>query len=303
MSAVRASILRALGVALSLFIAGTGCDKSVEPAPAPPASTTPAAPPSPAWVEDATEKIGLNFVHDVGPVGTYFMPESLGSGTAVFDFDGDVRMDVFLLQNAGTNSTSKHQLFHQENDGRFRDVSAGSGLDLPGRGMGVAVGDVDNDGKPDVFITEYDRVRLFQNRGSGKFREITREAGITNSHWGMSAAFFDYDRDGWLDLIVVNYVDYSHSNKCYDPQGSCTIAGRPDSRHGFEAVPEPWLPRSDPLRGRHRARGTRETGRARSRRRSRRRQRGSLARPADRERRPGELVADQSVQPRRKNLH
>jgi hypothetical protein len=134
-------------------------------------------------------------------------------------------MDLFLLQNAGTNSTSKHQLFHQESDGRFRNVSVGSGLDLPGLGMGVAVGDVDNDGKPDVFITEHDRVRLFHNLGGGKFSEITRQAGLDNPHWGMSAAFFDYDRDGWLDLIVVNYVDYSPSNKCQDPQGRPIYCG------------------------------------------------------------------------------
>jgi hypothetical protein len=181
--------------------------------------------PGQTWLEDATEKVGLKFVHDVGPVGTYFMPESLGSGAAIFDFDGDGRMDVFLLQNAGTNSASKHQLFHQENDGRFKDVSAGSGLDLPGLGMGVAVGDVDNDGKPDVFITEYDRVRLFHNRGGGKFSEITHQAGLDNPHWGMSAAFTDYDRDGWLDLIVVNYIDYSPSMKCPDAQGKPGYCG------------------------------------------------------------------------------
>jgi hypothetical protein len=181
--------------------------------------------PASPWLEDVTEKTELHFTHDVGPLGTYFMPESVGSGAAIFDFDGDGRMDVLLLQNAGTNSASRHQLFHQENDGRFRDVSGGSGLDRPGLGMGVAIGDVDNDGQPDVFITEYDGVRLFHNRGGGKFSEITREAGITNSHWGTSAAFFDYDRDGWLDLIVVNYVDYSHTTKCQDPQGKPAYCG------------------------------------------------------------------------------
>ncbi|MDA1275715.1 MAG: CRTAC1 family protein [Verrucomicrobia bacterium] len=177
------------------------------------------------WLEDVTEKVGLDFVHDVGPVGTYFMPESLGSGAAIFDFDTDGRMDVFLLQNAGTNSAAKHQLFHQQSDGRFQNVSAGSGLELPGRGMGVAIGDIDNDGRPDVFITEYDRVRLFQNLGGGKFAEITREAGLDNPHWGMSSAFFDYDRDGWLDLIVVNYVDYSPSMKCPEAQGKPGYCG------------------------------------------------------------------------------
>ena len=220
--------LRLLGFVLGVLLVGTGCRKTAGAPPAPPTSTTatpPVAQPAPAWLEDATEELRLNFVHEVGPVGSYFMPESLGSGAAIFDFDGDGRMDVFLLQNAGTNSTARHQLFQQKSDGRFADVSSGSGLDLPGQGMGVAVGDVDNDGQPDVFITEYDRVRLFRNRGGGQFSEITREAGLDNPHWGMSAAFFDYDRDGWLDLIVVNYVDYSPSMKCPDAQGKPGYCG------------------------------------------------------------------------------
>ena len=208
-----------------MLVAGAGCRPRAEPAGNPPVVAAPAAQTPPAWIQDITEKVGINFVHDVGPIGTYFMPESVGSGTAIFDFDGDGRMDILLLQNAGTNSTASHQLFHQETDGRFRDVSAGSGLDLPGLGMGVAVGDVDNDGQPDVFITEYDRVRLFRNLGGGKFSEITGEAGIANPHWGTSAAFFDYDRDGWLDLIVVNYVDYSPTTKCLDPQGKPAYCG------------------------------------------------------------------------------
>ena len=207
-----------LGICLGLLVLATGCRESAEDLPIA-ASLTPGVPTGPAWLEDSTEAVGVDFLHDVGPVGTYFMPESLGSGAAIFDFDDDGRMDVFLLQNGGTNAASKHQLFHQGKDGRFIDVSSGSGLDLPGRGMGVAIGDVDNDGQPDVFITEYDRVRLFRNCGGGKFSEITDEAGLDNPHWGMSCAFFDYDRDGWLDLVVVNYVDYSPSMKCPDPQG------------------------------------------------------------------------------------
>ena len=208
-----------------MLLSGAGCRRAAEAPATSPTARVPIAQAAPAWLEDATEALGVNFAHDVGPVGSYFMPELHGSGAAIFDFDSDGRMDVFLLQNAGTNSTAKHQLFHQESDGRFRDASAGSGLDLPGLGMGVAIGDVDNDGRPDVFITEYDRVRLFHNSGGGKFSEITREAGFDNPHWGMSAAFFDYDRDGWLDLIVVNYVDYSPSMKCPDAQGKPGYCG------------------------------------------------------------------------------
>src|SRR4030095_10675001 len=122
-----------LGIVLSLLLAITGCRKSSGIAPGP---TTPATQLSPAWVDDVTERVGVNFVHDVGAIGTYFMPESVGSGASIFDFDNDGRMDLFLLQNAGTNSPARYQLFHQENDGRFRNVSEGSGLDLPGLGMG-----------------------------------------------------------------------------------------------------------------------------------------------------------------------
>lgn len=211
-----------LGMILIVLGMGTACRNDSETTPAPRPAMRQAGQ---AWLEDATDKLGVNFLHDVGPVGSYFMPESLGSGAAIFDFDSDGRMDVFLLQNAGTNSLSRHQLYRQGPDGKFLDVSLGSGLDLQGLGMGVAIGDVDNDGRPDVLITEFDRVRLFRNRGDGKFAEVTSEAGLDNPHWGMSAAFFDYDRDGLLDLIVVNYVDYSHSNKCQDPQGRPIYCG------------------------------------------------------------------------------
>lgn len=179
----------------------------------------------PPWLDDVTEALGVNFVHDAGTVGTYFMPESLGSGVGVFDYDGDGRMDMLLLQNGGTNSPARHQLFHQEQDGRFRNASAGSGLDVAGLAMGVAAGDVDNDGLPDVLITEYDRARLFRNAGGGRFVEITAEAGIDNPHWGMSAAFVDYDRDGWLDLVVANYIQYSPSMRCSDAQGKLEYCG------------------------------------------------------------------------------
>lgn len=226
----RASVRSVFGAALILLIVGTtGCQKNVEPQTTRPSPTAKSMDP---WLEDVTDEVGLDFVHEVGPVGTYFMPEIHGSGAAIFDFDDDGRMDVFLLQNAGTNSAAKHQLFHQESDGHFQNVSAGSGLELRGHGMGVAVGDVDNDGRPDVFITEYDRVRLFHNRGGGKFAETTREAGLDNPHWGTSSAFFDYDRDGWLDLIVLNYIDYSPSMKCQEAQGKPGYCG-PSGFHGI----------------------------------------------------------------------
>jgi hypothetical protein len=190
--------------------------------PARPAATAdkPAGPP---WFADVTRDVGLNFVHDAGPSPErYQMPQIMGSGAALFDFDNDGRLDLYLIQNGGPDSKSTNRLFRQRADGRFEDVSAGSGLDVAGYGMGVAVGDVNNDGWPDVLITEYGRVRLFLNNGNGTFTDITKEAGLDNPHWGTSACFVDYDRDGWLDLVVVNYVVYSPTRPCSDQ------AGRPD---------------------------------------------------------------------------
>ncbi|HTU89317.1 MAG TPA: CRTAC1 family protein [Gemmataceae bacterium] len=171
------------------------------------------------WFEDITERFGLDFVHDAGPVGDYFMPQQVGSGAALFDFNNDGRLDIYLLQNGGPKSGSVNRLYQQMPDGRFRDVSNGSGLDIDGHNMGVAVGDVNNDGWLDVLVTQYNGVQLFLNTGKGSFTDITSEAGLSNPGWATSAAFFDYDRDGWLDLIVVNYVDYDPTWPCKAPNG------------------------------------------------------------------------------------
>src|SRR5690242_18782764 len=142
------------------------------------------------WFEDVTEASGLRFVHDAGPVdGRYFLPQIMGSGAALFDFDGDGRLDAYLLQNGGPGG-AKNQLFRGLPGGRFENVSAGSGLDFAGHCMGVAVGDVNNDGLPDVLVTEYRGVRLFLNRGGGKFTDVTKGAGLSNPAWASAAAFF-----------------------------------------------------------------------------------------------------------------
>jgi len=105
---------------------------------------------------------------------------------------------------------------------------------VTGYEMGVAVGDIDNDGLPDVLLTEYGNVRLFRNRGGGRFEDITRAAGIENTRWATAASFFDYDRDGWLDLVVVNYLDYAESVKCYDTRGLQEYCG-PQGMQGTAA--------------------------------------------------------------------
>lgn len=171
---------------------------------------------APGWFEDVTPRSGLRFTHVAGT--NYFMPDQVGCGVAVFDCDGDGRMDLYFVQNGSTNGPP-NQLFRQEENGTFRDVSVGSGLDVAGRGMGAFAGDLNNDGRPDVVVTEYHAVRVFQNRGAGRFEEVTAASGVDNARWGAPASLVDYDRDGWLDLVVGNYVDYDPTQVCRDVQG------------------------------------------------------------------------------------
>ena len=119
----------------------------------------------PGWFADVTDEVGLDFVHDAGPAdGAYFMPQIIGSGAALFDFDGDGRLDIYLLQNGGPNPPPRTSSTSSCPDGNFQDVSDGSGLDFAGWNMGVAVGDVNNDGRPDVLVTQYGGVKLFLNQ-------------------------------------------------------------------------------------------------------------------------------------------
>jgi hypothetical protein len=205
---------------LALFI---GC--SCSPSTTSPTTSESAEPPTePPWFEDVTEAVGLDFVHDPGPLGTYFMPQSMGTGCAFFDFDGDGLIDIYLLHHGGPKG-KKNQLFKQLPGGTFKDVSAGSGLDIAGNSLGVAIGDVNNDGLPDVLVTQYGGIKLFLNRGNGHFEDVTEVAGLVNPLWGVSASFVDYDRDGLLDLVVVNYLDYDPKRDCLSPQGVKDFCG------------------------------------------------------------------------------
>jgi hypothetical protein len=181
----------------------------------PPAPETVSPPRRPAWFEDVTEAAGLlGHPHEPGPIAEFRLPQIIGSGAALFDCDNDGRLDIYLLQNAGPDSSARNRLWRQKDGGTFEDISQGSGLDVSGFGMGVAVGDVNNDGYPDVLITEYRGLRLFLNNGNRTFTEVTRQAGLDSVHWATSASFVDYDRDGWLDLVVVHYVDYDPRQRC-----------------------------------------------------------------------------------------
>lgn len=168
---------------------------------------------------DTTRAWGIDFVHRVVEhEQPFFMPRSVGSGAALFDYDADGDLDLYLIHNGGPGSGAVNRLYRQ-GEGKFEDVGAGSGLDVDGYGMGVACGDVNNDGRVDLLLTEYGRSRLFLNEtqdGTPRFRDITEAAGLDNRLWGTSACFADYDRDGWLDMVLVNYVNYDPSRWCAD---------------------------------------------------------------------------------------
>jgi enediyne biosynthesis protein E4 len=192
-----------------LLVAGLGAWRLL-PRPAPPAEQ----PVGSRWFDEVTAEVGLSFVHDAGPSGDYFMPQIMGSGVALLDADGDGLLDVYLV-HLGGSAGKKNQLFKQLADGTFKDVSAGSGLDIAGFNTGVAVGDVNNDGWPDVVVTQYGGLRLFLNNGNGTFTDATAGSGLENPAWATSAAFLDFDRDGLLDLVVVNYVAFDGATPCH----------------------------------------------------------------------------------------
>jgi hypothetical protein len=161
---------------------------------------------------DATEHAGIRFTHNSGRAGKKFLPETLGSGCAFFDADGDGWPDTLLLNSKDWTPHSRKSLsalYRNNHDGTFTNITAGSGLDVEMYAMGVAIGDYDNDGRDDVYITALDGDHLFHNEGGGKFRDVTASSGIRNASFGTSAAWLDYDRDGKLDLFVANYVQWT----------------------------------------------------------------------------------------------
>ena len=194
-----------------------------------------AAPPSGIQFTDVTAGAGIKFTHNSGRAGKKYLPETMGSGAAFFDFDGDGWADLLLINSKDWTATgrgSRCALYRNNQKGGFLDVTAGSGLDVEMYGMGVAVADFDNDGREDVYITALEGDRLFHNEGNGKFRDVTKQSGIRNASFGTSAAWFDYDRDGKADLFVANYVNWTAKGDLW-----CSLDGATKSYCTPESYP------------------------------------------------------------------
>ena len=191
----------------------------------------------PIHFTDVTQKAGIRYVHNNGAFGKKFLPETLGPGVAFIDYDNDGWQDIFIANGTGWPGHPGHVstpvLYHNNHDGTFTDVTKKAGLAIPMYGMGVAVGDYDNDGYDDLFVTAYGQNHLFRNNGNGTFTDVTKKAGlITAPELSASAAWVDYDRDGRLDLLVTNYVRWSPEKDLY-----CTMDGKTKSYCTPETYP------------------------------------------------------------------
>ena len=178
---------------------------------------------------DVTQQSGIRFAHNNGAFGKKFLPETLGPGVAFIDYDNDGWPDIFLVNGMDwPGHVQRHttpKLYHNNHDGTFTDVTHKAGLDVEMYGMGVAVGDYDNDGFDDVFVTALGQSRLFHNNGNGTFTDVTQKAGLSGPReLSTSAAWVDYDKDGRLDLVVGNYVQWTQETDLY-----CTLDGKSKS--------------------------------------------------------------------------
>jgi hypothetical protein len=188
-------------------------------------SAAPAPASSPRRFVDITRQAGIHFVHNTGAFGKRYLPETMGAGCAFIDYDNDGNPDIVLVNGKDfpghkTRRTTL-KLYHNNGNGTFTDVTAKAGLDVEIYGMGVAVGDYDNDGWDDLYVTGLGEARLFHNERNGTFKDVTLTAGVNNAGFGASAAWLDYDKDGKLDLFVTNYVKWSEKGDIY-----CSLDGR-----------------------------------------------------------------------------
>src|ERR1035437_3058786 len=170
---------------------------------------------------DVTSALGVHFQYIASHTASHYLLETMGAGVALFDYDNDGRLDIFLVNGAPIKDPTPkgsipqktgpdywNRLYHQKNDGTFEDVTEKAGLQGAGYGMGVAVGDYDNDGYEDLYVTAYGGNKLYHNNGDGTFTDVTEKSGVGGGGWSTSAAWVDLDNDGFLDLVVLRYVQW-----------------------------------------------------------------------------------------------
>ena len=220
---------------LSFLVFFVACKQPAQVAPAAPSSEavavsspspspTPPRPSGPIEFTDITTQAGIRFKHNSGAFGKKYLPETIGSGGAFFDYDNDGWQDVLLVNSRDWGESKRKSfsaLYRNNKDGTFTDVTHEAGLGVQMYGIGVAIADYDNDGNEDIYITCVGPNRLFRNLGGGKFADVTARAGVGDPGFSTSAAWFDYDNDGKLDLFVGNYVEWS-----VETDQTCTLDGK-----------------------------------------------------------------------------
>jgi tetratricopeptide (TPR) repeat protein len=184
-------------------------------------------PDSESRFEDVAHRAGVRFQYDSGATSRLFIGDIIGGGVALFDFDDDGRLDIYFVNGCALpfdaqSSPRANKLYRNRGDGTFEDVTERAGVGGQGYGMGCAVGDFDNDGHDDLFVTGLNQTVLYRNRGDGSFANVTAQAGVASSRWSTAAGFGDLDGDGDLDLVVVTYVEADPNDvlECRDKSGN-----------------------------------------------------------------------------------
>jgi hypothetical protein len=193
------------------------------------------------FVEIPSAASGVSWVHTAGKSVEHYLPETTGAGCAFIDYDNDGWMDIYLVNSGkcdffNPNPPLSNALYRNNRDGTFTDVTAKAGVGAGGYGQGVAVGDYDGDGFPDIYVTQYGRSILYHNNGDGTFTDVTEKAGVAAPGWSSSAVWFDYDNDGRLDLFVCHFVEFSKA------QSKDCRAGE-DAKQGY-CIPHLYKPTS-----------------------------------------------------------
>ena len=199
---------------------------------------------------DATAAAGITFQHVDGRTGEKFLIETLGSGALFFDFDADTHLDLYIVnatsiplpvaEEIPQTQLPRNTLYQNNGDGTFTDVTDKAGVGDTGYGVGCAAADINNDGYPEIYVTNYGRNTLYHNNGNGTFTDITQQAGVGDERWGTSCAFLDYDVDGDVDLYVINYMKFSiDENQWWETRGIRTYCSPTDQIAGSHFVGEP----------------------------------------------------------------